>query len=252
MTAGVAGAQPPVVSGRTRPWAATSGLALVAVALVPPLSTLARRYVWVEALQFSIFALLAPALLVVGAPWALLGLAARPPASAPGAPGAMDLLAAGRRRHPQLARGLGFLALDLACIVVWRTPAAVDAVSSRHWLVLAETVSLLGAGVALWLECVASPPLAPRLPRPTRALVAALAMWSVWTIAYVQGMSRHTWYQGVHHGGAGAFERVRRPPAGHPRAVGGGPRVRARRVLEPPPVAAQRGRPRRGAHPPPA
>jgi len=206
MTAGVAGVRPPVVSARTRPWFAGSGLLLVVVVLVPPVSTLARHYLFVEALQFSTFALLVPALLVVGAPWRLLGLTVRPKAapSAPGAPGPVDRLASGRRRHPQLARGIGFLAADVACIAAWRTPAAVDAVTGHHWLVLVETVSLVAAGGGLWLECVESPPVLPRLARPSRALLAALAMWSVWTVAYMQGMSRHAWYRGfAHRAGAG-------------------------------------------------
>ena len=45
------------------------------------------------------------------------------------------------------------------------------------------------AGVGLWLELVNSPPLAPRLTRPPRAAIAALAMWSIWVIAYVLGFA---------------------------------------------------------------
>jgi cytochrome c oxidase assembly factor CtaG len=36
---------------------------------------------------------------------------------------------------------------------------------------------------------VPAPPLAPRLPHPQRAAIAALAMWSTWAAAYVLGLS---------------------------------------------------------------
>ena len=47
--------------------------------VVPPLSPLARRYEFVEALQFAFFAIVIPALVVIGSPWSLLGLASRDP-----------------------------------------------------------------------------------------------------------------------------------------------------------------------------
>ena len=42
--------------------------------VVPPLSVSADRYDWAEALQFMVLALVAPGLVVAGAPWDLLGL----------------------------------------------------------------------------------------------------------------------------------------------------------------------------------
>ncbi len=162
---------------------------LVAVAMVPPLGTLAGRYEWVEALQFAVFAVVAPALVVMGAPWRALGLT----------PSALGRLAAGRRRHPEMLRSLGFLGVDLAVVVLWRTPAAVDALSSRRWLVGVEAASLVVVGAGLWLELVESAPLVPRSPYPRRAALAALAMWTIWTIAYVEAMSTAPWYRGFHH-----------------------------------------------------
>ena len=49
---------------------------LLVGALVPPLSTVARRVEVLEALQFALLAIGVPALVVLGAPWRLLGLAA--------------------------------------------------------------------------------------------------------------------------------------------------------------------------------
>jgi len=126
-----------VITGRRSAWLAPCGVVLVAVAVLPPLGTLAGRYEWVEALQFSIFAVVGPALVVMGAPWRALGLT----------PSALGRLAAGRRRHPEMLRSLGFLCADLAVVVLWRTPAAVDALSSLRWLVGVEAASLVVAAL---------------------------------------------------------------------------------------------------------
>ena len=69
-----------------RPWLAVAGLALIVACLVPPLDGLARRYLFVESIQFCVFALAAPALIALGAPWRLLpGRRGRP--GRPGRPG---------------------------------------------------------------------------------------------------------------------------------------------------------------------
>lgn len=178
-----------MITGRRSAWLAACGVLLVALAMLPPLGTLAARYEWVEVLQFSIFAVVGPALVVMGAPWRTLRLT----------PSALGRIAAGRRRHPEMLRSLGFLCADLAVIVLWRTPAAVDGLLTRRWLVGVEAASLLVVGAGLWLELVESPPLAPRSPYPRRAALAALAMWTIWTIAYVEAMSTAPWYQAFHH-----------------------------------------------------
>jgi cytochrome c oxidase assembly factor CtaG len=178
-----------VIADRRSAWLAACGVLLVILAILPPAGTLAGRYEWVEALQFAIFAVVGPALVVTGAPWRTVRVR----------PSTLDRLATGRRRHPELLRSLGFLGCDLALIVLWRTPAAVDALLSRRWLVGVEAASLLVVGAGLWLELVESPPLAPRSPYPRRAALAALAMWTIWTIAYVEAMSTAPWYQAFHH-----------------------------------------------------
>ena len=105
-----------------RPFLAVAGILLV-VWLVPPLAPWSRRYEFVEALQFSFFAIVIPALVVIGSPWALLGLASpRPqrldddgrPLPPTAAPGPVDRLAQGRRRHPEALRAAAFACLYLA------------------------------------------------------------------------------------------------------------------------------------------
>ena len=64
---------------------------------------------------------------------------------------------------------------------------------------LPEAVALLAFGLGLWLELVASPPLVPRSGYLRRAVLAALAMWTFWILAYVTGLSNHDFYPSFAH-----------------------------------------------------
>jgi cytochrome c oxidase assembly factor CtaG len=173
----------PPLAARGRPWLALAGAALVAAAVA--VEGLARRYVVAESVQFVVFALAAPALIVLGAPWRLLCQSR-----------AVGRLAGLRRQRASFLRTAAFLLVFIAASVAWRLPPVVDALARHPVLMLGELVTLLAAGAGLWLELVPSPPLAPRQPKPHRAAVAALAMWSEWACAYALGLSGH----GVFHG----------------------------------------------------
>jgi cytochrome c oxidase assembly factor CtaG len=149
---------------------------------------LARRSDWAEALQFSVIGLLAPALIAAGAPWAAIGLGA-----------AAQELSEARQRRRERARSATWVGLGVAALVTWRTPAAVELVRSSAWALAAEAVILLSGGTLLWLECVASPPLAPRCVRPLRIAFCAVTMWAVWAMAYLVAMSNADWYPAYHH-----------------------------------------------------
>ncbi len=175
-----------------REWLALAGMVLVALSLLPPLGVLARRYLFAESIQFSVFAMAGPALIVLGAPWRLLRLSREGPGRASGlvgsAPaGPLDRLAAGRRRNPAAPRASGFLAAFIAVCLAWRLPAVLDGLAHHPWLLAVKLVTLLTAGTGLWLELVGSPPLGPRLSRPYRAALATLAMWFIWAAGYVLG-----------------------------------------------------------------
>jgi cytochrome c oxidase assembly factor CtaG len=173
--------------------------------LVPPCSFYARRYEFVEALQFSLLAAAVPALVVAGSPWRRLGLAARrPPEESqmdvpPGRRRLMDELAQGRRRHPGTLRSAVFGSVFLVVVTLWRIPPSVNALARHPWLVGVEAVTLLAAGVGLWLELIESPPLSPRLSRPNRVALAAVSMWVVWILAYLVGLSHGSWYVAYSH-----------------------------------------------------
>jgi cytochrome c oxidase assembly factor CtaG len=184
---------PPGLPGRRRRRAAL-GLVVVPAGPLPPLGVLARRYVFAESIQFSAFAMAGPALIVLGAPWRLLRL------SGP----AGRLAAAHRANRSFLRAGIYLLAFVGVCLA-WRLPPVMDALARQPALIVAEAVTLLAAGAALWLEIVDSPPVAPRLPRPQRAAVAALAMWSIWIVAYVLGFASHAVFRAYDAtGGLGA------------------------------------------------
>lgn len=168
---------------RGRPWLAVAGAALLVAVLAA--EGPARRYVAAESAQFVVLAMAAPALIVLGAPWRPLRLS-----------GALGRLAAARQRQTSFLRAAVFLLVFIGVSVAWRLPPVMDALARQPVLVLPELVTLLAAGAGLWLELVPSPPLAPRLPQPHRAAVAALAMWSAWAAAYVLGMSSHAVFHG--------------------------------------------------------
>ena len=189
-----------------RPAALSGGLVLLIAALVPPLSSQARRYEYVEALQFVLFALVVPALLVVGAPWRVLGLAKPGPVGGgndqvvpPEDRGLIDRLGDARRRHLGFGRSLCFAGVEMAVVVAWRLPPAVDALAHHAWLAPLEGACLLFCGMGLWLELVSSPPLTPRSPGPRRLLLAAFVMWTVWISAYLVGLSQTSVYRAYRH-----------------------------------------------------
>jgi len=191
-------------NARSAPLALAAFLAVAA--LVPPLSSEARRVEALEALQFALLAFAVPALVVVGAPWRLLGLATRSRGvidaegrSVLDRPHTADLMAADRRRHPEGARSVAFVVLDLAAVVAWRVPATVDALARHSWLLPIEAAILVAAGIGLWLELVCSPPWTPRLARPKRMAVATVVMWTIWVTAYLVGLSHASVYQAYPH-----------------------------------------------------
>jgi cytochrome c oxidase assembly factor CtaG len=149
---------------------------LAAAFAVPPVATDARHNAAVQALQFVIFAAVVPALLVLGWPARFTrGVPARP---APSPHGDRSTLRAAMSLLP-----------CLALVVVWRVPAVLAALARDPALVAVELVTLVGAGAALWRELARPSAAREPLPRPLRGAMAAVAMWTIWVIAYVTGMS---------------------------------------------------------------
>jgi len=168
---------------------------VILLSLVPPAGSYARRYVFAESLQFVMFATAVPALLVLGAPWRLLGLRRLPDGR-----GLAGGLAARRPGGSGFLRGAAILLVFVGTVIAWRLPVSVNALATWPGLTVLEMVTLVAAGSALWLELVESPPLLPRLSRPLRAAFAAVAMWTIWVLAYILGFSQVTWFSAYAHG----------------------------------------------------
>lgn len=175
------------------------GGALLALllAFAPPISTSVGHRAWLEALQFGLVAIAVPALSVLAAPQRFIpSLWAR-----------LDALSAARQRNASFVRSLGFLALELAAVIGWRSSPAVDAIAAHHALVGVEAVTVIPIGCLLWLEIVGSPPHETRLaPGPGRGLLAAVPMWTIWVTAYLGAFS-HAFYPAYAHHGDAAWDQ---------------------------------------------
>lgn len=150
---------------------AAAGVLAAATALLPPIGSEARHYLWVEAVQFLLLGCALPALAVLALPsrW-------RP-------------WRAGR------AWMTSALVLELADLGLWRSKAAVDGIAHHPWLACVEGVCLLVGGGALWSFLIPAPLRGKDGPTyPWRMALAAFTMWSVWILAYMVGFSSAEWY----------------------------------------------------------
>jgi putative membrane protein len=135
------------------------GLGTLFVALASPLDTFADRLLVVHMAQHLLLLVVAPALIMLGAPTVplLLGLPAGRTRASVGA----LLTWVGDRTSPPLL-GLGVMSVALW---VWHLPAAFElALRSPTWHVV-EHASFFGAGLLFWWPVVEPWPSRPRWPR---------------------------------------------------------------------------------------
>jgi putative membrane protein len=156
-----------------------AGLLMVLLALVSPLGYWSHRFIWVRDLQDVLLAIVAPALIVLGAPWLPL----------------RDGFRLGRRRHhhdrdegdgeasekPSGRPGwqlVPILVTVAFCVTwwVWHLPGPFDAALRSPAIYAAEVISYLAVGIVLWLQLIGSRPLSPAMTPLNRiALVVAVA-----------------------------------------------------------------------------
>ncbi len=152
------------------------GLFVVVLALLSPLAYWSAHYIWVRSVQDVLLANLAPAFLVLGAPWLVLrrGLPFRlPRAHGPGrspAPG----------RGPEPGRAARLARMSVLTVVAfnvawcgWHLPALYDGALRYPAAYAAEVVTYLGLGVAFWLQLIGSRPLSPALAPLRRVALLA-------------------------------------------------------------------------------
>ena len=177
--------------GRARFWPGIAAVILITMMLLPPAAGYARQYAFAQALQFVIFAVAGPALLVLGTP-----RRTRSPDRLSGSSG---------RPHRPGARATIALAAFIAAAITWRLPATVNALARDPALAAAEMITLLAAGTGIWLELTGTLEGPGQLPHPARAAMAAAAMWTIWVLAYLTGMSGASWFAAYHHGAPGGL-----------------------------------------------
>ncbi|MGI9008621.1 MAG: hypothetical protein ACR2FU_20945, partial [Streptosporangiaceae bacterium] len=124
---------------RLRPWLALAGAVLAVAVLVPPAGTAATRFVFAQALQFAVLAVVAPALIVLGAPWrraslrpALAGGRVRAGDGSPW-PRLADRVAAARSHRPAPGGGRGPLVAPPVVAMGWQPPISVDDMVPAPW-----------------------------------------------------------------------------------------------------------------------
>jgi cytochrome c oxidase assembly factor CtaG len=182
-------------------------LVLWIVALTPPVLSLTGEYEFVQSTQFCLFAITIPALLVIGGPWRWFHLASldeplldndgQPIAAVPDRP--LDRWVRGRATRKGYRRAVALLLIFVGQTIFWRCAPVVDALIRHPWLSVVESVTLVVGGSFFWLELVESAPFRPTTARPYRIGVAAIAMWTVWVVAYLMAMAPNTWYTGFRH-----------------------------------------------------
>ena len=144
-------------------------------------------------------ALVAPGLLVAGAPWRRLGLGR--PATA---------LAEARRRHPERVRSGavgGARPGRHGRLADRRRPSTPCAPEAGWWPLRLSAWAFPGR------SCGSSASVAARwslvAARTQRIAVAAVSMWTIWVLAYLVAMSDGDWYRAyVHVAGRGLSQAI--------------------------------------------
>jgi cytochrome c oxidase assembly factor CtaG len=141
-----------------------SGLLAVLLALVSPVAYWAQRFIWVRSVQDVLLAIVAPALIVLGAPWLVLrrGTGHRP--QEPETAAAEPEHALGWLRVPIVVT----VAFNLAWCG-WHLPVLYDAARARQPVFACEAITYLSLGVLFWLQLAGSRPSVPRLAPLRRA-----------------------------------------------------------------------------------
>jgi putative membrane protein len=159
-----------------------AGLLTVLLALVSPLGYWSRLIIWDRSLQDLLLANVAPALIVIGAPWLALrrGLRRRGGVPVTEPTDRSQEVAAQAAAGWPLASVAVLAAFNVAWCA-WHLSAPYDAALGHPLVYAAESVTYLGLGILLWLQLVGSRPHVPRLS-PLRRVMALAATITVGTV----------------------------------------------------------------------
>lgn len=149
------------------------GLLAAALALVSPLGYWSHIYIWVRSVQDLLLALVAPGLIVLGAPWEALARGLAPVRrlapwlgrrSRTAAAAAADVLDRPARERPEHGWRTVPVAVTAAYNLVWwgwHLPVLYDAAARQPAVAAAEVIMYLGGGILLWRQLIGSRPYNP-------------------------------------------------------------------------------------------
>jgi cytochrome c oxidase assembly factor CtaG len=176
------------------------GLLLALLAIVSPLRYWSGIYIWVRAIQDLALAIVAPGLIVVGAPWPALARSVGRRQIGQRAP---DGPAAGPRRPWWLRWPLATVVAFNVIWLGWHLPALFDRVPVSTAAAAGEHVLYLGAGILFWLQLIGSRPWTPAAApmRRTALLVGTVAADTILGMVLVFGSGVFYRYYGnaSHH-----------------------------------------------------
>jgi putative membrane protein len=171
------------------------GLLVAVLALVSPVRYWSGIYIWVRALQDLLLAVVAPGLIVVGAPWSALARSVGRPA-----PGG----AAARSRPSWWLRWPVTTVVAFNVVWLgWHVPALFDRVAVSTVAAAAEYLLYLGGGILFWLQVIGSRPWTPVAVPLRRAtlLIATVAADTVlgMVLVFGSGVLYRTYGNSAHH-----------------------------------------------------
>jgi putative membrane protein len=148
------------------------GLLLALLAIVSPLGHAAGVFIWVRAVQDLVLAVVAPGMIVLGAPWMAFG-------------------ARGGSSGWWLRWPVPTVAAFNVIWVVWHLPALYDRIPGSGAATAAEYALYLGAGTLFWLQVIGSRPWSPVSPPVRRAslLIGTVVVDTVLGMVLVFGSS---------------------------------------------------------------
>jgi putative membrane protein len=147
------------------------GLLAVLLAMVTPIGYWSEVYIWVRSIQDLLLAVVATALIVLGAPWRPLSAGLRPLGKpAHQAQAAAPVLRGQSAPSWWLARPAATTAVYTVIWLSWHIPALYDAAATNAAVRYAQYACYLGAGVLFWLQLIGSRPSSPVAP-PLRRVV---------------------------------------------------------------------------------
>ena len=181
---------------RWRSLAFYGGLLTIVVALDTPLDPLAEKLLSAHMTQHLLLLMVAPALIVISAPWLRLwqplplGFRRTVAKSVARGRWAAPLRWLGRT----LSRPLPAWIFFNGVLILWHVPALYDATLSNQAVHDLEHATFFAGGLLFWLQVIDSPPVRARLAYGLRAVYLTGALLVSWVLAIVLALASGPFY----------------------------------------------------------